>query len=119
MDWIVEFIEPPPSFTGFATAPLSSRTTCAAVFVSYLILVFSIKSLGLSLKLKVLFFLHNAMLSIASGILLIAFCVTLFPILVKGGFYDAICSIDSYTVFLTYLSGLVETRVPILSKLPL
>jgi hypothetical protein len=97
MDWI-ELINPPASFTGFSGAPLSSRSTCAAVFVGYLIVVFGIKSLGLSLKLRSLFFIHNAMLSLASGLLLAAFIVTLFPILLSGGFYNAICSIDSYTV---------------------
>jgi hypothetical protein len=100
MDSIINFLDPSfMGFTGFADAPLSSRTTCAAVFISYLLVVFSLKSLGLSLKLSKLFFLHNAMISLASALLLAAFCVTLFPILMAGGFYKAICSLDQYTVF--------------------
>lgn len=92
-----------PSLFKWETAPLTMRSTTAAIFISYLAVVFSIKALNLSLKLKVLFVIHNALLCISSAILLGMFIEILTPMLLKKGLFYCMCSPEAFTQRLSFL----------------
>lgn len=94
----------PSAFDGFAQAPLSSRGACATAFVLYLVVLAVVKSAGLSpMRLRSLFFVHNALLSLASAALLAAFISQLAPMLLESGIDFAICSPRAFTRTLEWL----------------
>jgi fatty acid elongase 3 len=80
--------------------PISTNKAVATALVSYLAIIFGLQELMKTrqpLKLNVLFQLHNAILTIGSGLLLACMAEEVIPILWRTGLFNAICSEKSWT----------------------
>ncbi|KAF9438485.1 hypothetical protein BGZ76_007604 [Entomortierella beljakovae] len=111
--------------------PLSTNNEVAMWAITYLIVIFGGREIMRNqeaFKLKYLFILHNFLLTIASGALLLLFIENLAPILAKNGLLYAICNEGAWTqrlellYFLNYLVKfweLADTVFLVLKKKPL
>ncbi|KAF9092162.1 hypothetical protein BGX23_004562 [Mortierella sp. AD031] len=111
--------------------PLSTQYEVAMWTVTYFIVIFGGRQIMKSqeaFKLKPLFILHNFLLTIASGTLLLLFIENLVPILARNGLFYAICDQGAWTQrleLLYYLNYLVkywelaDTVFLVLKKKPL
>jgi hypothetical protein len=80
--------------------PISTNKAVGTALVSYLAIIFGLQELMKTrqpLKLNVLFQLHNAILTIGSGLLLACMAEEVVPILWRTGVFNAICSVKSWT----------------------
>ncbi|KAG0335536.1 hypothetical protein BG000_007443 [Podila horticola] len=112
-------------------APLSTQAEVAMWTITYLIVIFGGRQIMKNqdaFKLKHLFILHNFLLTIASGALLVLFIENLAPILARHGLFYAICNEGAWTQrleLLYYLNYLVkywelaDTVFLVLKKKPL
>jgi fatty acid elongase 3 len=99
--------------------------------VSYLAVIFGLRELMKTrqpLKLNTLFQLHNAILTLGSGLLLVCMAEEVIPILWRTGVFNAICAMESWTprlefyYIINYLFKyleLVDTVFLVLKKKPL
>jgi hypothetical protein len=111
--------------------PLSTQYEVAMWTVTYFIVIFGGRQIMKSqeaFKLKPFFILHNFLLTIASGALLLLFIENLVPILARNGLFYAICDQGAWTQrleLLYYLNYLVkywelaDTVFLVLKKKPL
>ncbi|KAF9428044.1 hypothetical protein BGZ94_003524 [Podila epigama] len=111
--------------------PLSTQNEVAMWTLTYFIVIFGGRQIMKNqdaFKLKHLFILHNFLLTIASGALLVLFIENLVPILARNGFFYAICNQGAWTQrleLLYYLNYLVkywelaDTVFLVLKKKPL
>lgn len=111
--------------------PLSTQAEVAMWTITYLIVIFGGRQIMKNqdaFKLKHLFILHNFLLTIASGALLVLFIENLAPILARHGLFYAICNEGAWTQrleLLYYLNYLVkywelaDTVFLVLKKKPL
>lgn len=111
--------------------PLSTQAEVAMWTITYLIVIFGGRQVMKNqdaFKLKPLFILHNFLLTIASGALLVLFIENLVPILARHGLFYAICNEGAWTQrleLLYYLNYLVkywelaDTVFLVLKKKPL
>ncbi|KAF9127576.1 hypothetical protein BGW39_005777 [Mortierella sp. 14UC] len=111
--------------------PLSTQYEVAMWTVTYFIVIFGGRQIMKSqeaFKLKPFFILHNFLLTIASGALLLLFIENLVPILARHGLFYAICDQGAWTQrleLLYYLNYLVkywelaDTVFLVLKKKPL
>lgn len=80
--------------------PISTNKAVGTALVSYLAIIFGLQELMKTrqpLKLNVLFQLHNAILTLGSGLLLVCMAEEVVPILWRTGLFNAICSTKSWT----------------------
>lgn len=80
--------------------PISTDKAVGTALVSYLAIIFGLRELMKTrqpLKLNVLFQLHNAFLTVGSGLLLACMTEEVIPILWKTGLFNAICADESWT----------------------
>ncbi|KAL5518942.1 ELO2 [Sanghuangporus vaninii] len=80
--------------------PLSTSNSVAAALASYLAIIFGVRHLMKSqppIRLQFLFQLHNIVLSVGSGILLVLMVEEIVPIVWKHGIFYGICNQDSWT----------------------
>lgn len=90
--------------------PLSTLQETATIIVLYLTVVFGGRELMRDrkpFKLDTLFKLHNLLLTLVSGALLVLYMEQLAPTLWQNGFYENICGADGWTdplVTLYYVS---------------
>ncbi|KAL5534238.1 hypothetical protein ACEPAG_700 [Sanghuangporus baumii] len=80
--------------------PLSTSNSVAGALTSYLAIIFGIRHLMKSqppIRLQFLFQLHNVVLSVGSGILLVLMVEEIAPIVWKHGIFYGICSRNSWT----------------------
>ena len=80
--------------------PISTNKAVATALVSYLAIIFGLQELMKTrqpLKLNVLFQLHNAILTIGSGLLLACMAEEVIPIFWRTGLFNAMCSAKSWT----------------------
>lgn len=80
--------------------PISTDKAVATALVSYLAIIFGLRELMKTrqpLKLNALFQLHNAILTLGSGLLLVCMAEEVIPILWRTGLFDAICAVKSWT----------------------
>ena len=80
--------------------PLSTWTPVFSTLVAYLAVVFGLRELRRNqqpLKLTFLFQLHNIVLSVGSGILLVLVCEEVLPIWWKHGLFYAMCNENAWT----------------------
>ncbi|KAI5481200.1 fatty acid elongase 2 [Pseudohyphozyma bogoriensis] len=80
--------------------PLSTTPQVAAALAAYLAIIFTGQHLmkdRKAMKLKGLFMVHNALLSIGSGLVLACMLEELIPLLARDGFLASICSPKSWT----------------------
>ncbi|KAF9003134.1 hypothetical protein BGZ52_009489, partial [Haplosporangium bisporale] len=111
--------------------PLSTQYEVVMWTITYFIVIFGGRQIMKSqeaFKLKPLFILHNFLLTIASGTLLVLFIENLVPILARHGLFYAICHQSAWTQrleLLYYLNYLVkywelaDTVFLVLKKKPL
>ncbi|KAF2402898.1 GNS1/SUR4 membrane protein [Trichodelitschia bisporula] len=112
--------------------PLSTFPATAAILVSYYIVIFGGRELMRNrpaLKLNFLFQLHNLVLTLISGSLLVLFIEQLLPTLVNHGIFHTICAhkggwtdklvILYYLNYLTKYIELLDTCFLFLKKKPL
>ncbi|KAF9352144.1 hypothetical protein BGX34_000161 [Mortierella sp. NVP85] len=111
--------------------PLSTQFEVAMWTVSYLAVIFGgrqIMKTQEAFKLKTLFIIHNFLLTITSGALLLLFIENLVPILARHGLFYAVCDDGAWTQrleLLYYLNYLVkywelaDTVFLVLKKKPL
>lgn len=80
--------------------PISTNKAVGTALVSYLAIIFGLQELMKTrgpLKLNALFQLHNAILTLGSGLLLVCMAEEVVPILWRTGLFNAICSEKSWT----------------------
>jgi fatty acid elongase 3 len=80
--------------------PISTNKAVGTALVSYLAIIFGLQELMKTrqpLKLTALFQLHNAFLTLGSGLLLVCMAEEVIPILWRTGLFNAICSEESWT----------------------
>jgi fatty acid elongase 3 len=80
--------------------PLSTLPPVISALVVYLLVVFGLRELRRErqpLRLTFLFQLHNILLSVGSGLLLVLMSEEVFPIWWKHGLFHAICSHKAWT----------------------
>lgn len=80
--------------------PISTDKAVGTALVSYLAIIFGLRELMKTrepLKLNVLFQLHNAILTLGSGLLLACMAEEVIPILWRTGLFNGICSEASWT----------------------
>ena len=80
--------------------PLSTTPSVVAALVTYLVVVFGLRFIMQSqdpLKLRFLFQLHNLILSVGSGVLLVLMVEEVAPIVWKNGLFYAICNENAWT----------------------
>lgn len=111
--------------------PISTDKAVATALVSYLAVIFGLRELMKTrqpLKLNTLFQLHNAILTLGSGLLLVCMAEEVIPILWRTGVFNAICAMESWTprlefyYIINYLFKyleLVDTVFLVLKKKPL
>lgn len=111
--------------------PLSTQSEVAMWTVSYLVIIFGgrqIMKTQEAFKLKTLFIIHNFLLTITSGALLLLFIENLVPILARHGLFYSVCDDGAWTQrleLLYYLNYLVkywelaDTVFLVLKKKPL
>ncbi|KEY69883.1 hypothetical protein S7711_06439 [Stachybotrys chartarum IBT 7711] len=118
-------------FVPFET-PMSTLKSTSIFVVIYYMIIFGGRELMRNrepFKLKTLFLIHNLYLTAISGILLALFIEQLFPTLVRGGVFHAICHHDGgwtqplvvlyYLNYLTKYLELLDTVFLFLKKKPL
>ncbi|KAF9113718.1 hypothetical protein BGX27_000932 [Mortierella sp. AM989] len=111
--------------------PLSTQNEVAMWTITYFIIIFGgrqIMKTQKAFKLKYFFILHNFLLTIVSGALLLLFIENLTPILARNGLFYSICDEGAWTqrlellYYLNYLVKyweLVDTVFLVLKKKPL
>ena len=80
--------------------PLSSTPTVVGIVIAYLITIFGIQAAlkgHKPYKFTFLFQLHNIVLSIGSGLLLVFMLEEVIPLLFNVGIFDSICARSSWT----------------------
>jgi len=80
--------------------PLSTQKDVATALVSYLAVVFSIQHLmkdRAALRLQFLFQVHNIILTVGSGVLLVLMVEEVAPILWNHGLFYALCGFGAWT----------------------
>lgn len=80
--------------------PLSTAPAVVAALVGYLTIVFGLREVMRDrqpLQMKLLFQLHNVLLSAGSGILLVLMVEEIFPIWRKHGLFYAMCGHGAWT----------------------
>jgi fatty acid elongase 3 len=111
--------------------PISTNKAVGTALVSYLAIIFGLQELMKTrqpLKLTALFQLHNAFLTLGSGLLLVCMAEEVIPILWRTGLFNAICAEESWTprlefyytinYFFKYVE-LIDTVFLVLKKKPL
>ncbi|KAJ3274192.1 hypothetical protein HK104_004155 [Borealophlyctis nickersoniae] len=128
----VQFFGWHPDNFSFTKAPLSTRPEAAKWAVAYLAIVlggqaFMKAAVSKPISFKYIFFLHNALLSLGSAILLLLMVENVAPML-GNGFMWAICHEEAWTTrleFLYYINylfkyyELIDTMFLVLKKKPL
>jgi len=80
--------------------PLSTTTSVITALVTYLAIVFGLREVMKSqeaLKMRFLFQLHNLLLSVGSGVLLVLMVEEIAPILWKNGLFYTMCNDGAWT----------------------
>lgn len=80
--------------------PLSTQKEVLTALVSYLAVIFGIKHVmrdRAPIRANALFQLHNIILTVGSGVLLVLMVEEVFPIWWKGGLFHAMCSERAWT----------------------
>ncbi|KAL0080104.1 GNS1/SUR4 family-domain-containing protein [Phycomyces blakesleeanus] len=96
------------------TTPLSTVNEVVASCITYFIVIFGGRYLMTNMpafKLQFFFQVHNLLLTLVSGAILLLMVEQIFPILYRQGLLNAICSADSWTQpleLLYYLNYLVK-----------
>ncbi|KAG9243481.1 GNS1/SUR4 family-domain-containing protein [Calycina marina] len=97
--------------------PMSTPQETLGMIVLYLVVIFGGQSFMRdrpALKLNGLFMVHNLLLTVISGALLVLFAQQLIPSLYRHGLYENICGADGWTrslvvlYYLNYLTKYVE-----------
>ncbi|KAI9245908.1 ELO family [Sporodiniella umbellata] len=108
--------------------PLSTTSEVTIACITYYIVIFGGRFLmkeSEAFKLKIPFMIHNALLTLVSGILLVLMVEEVFPVIYYRGFYAAICDQNTWTqsfellYFLNYLVKyweLIDTVFLVLKK---
>ena len=94
--------------------PISTNKAVATALVSYLGIIFGLQELMKTrqpLKLTALFQLHNLILTLGSGLLLVCMAEEVVPILWGTGLFNAICSTKSWTPVCTVHSPTALSRI--------
>lgn len=93
-------------------SPLSTLPVVSATLASYLVIIFSTQEVMRDRppqKLNTLFRIHNALLTLGSGLLLALMVEEVASIWVKSGTYDTMCNETSWTPVSPFESLLVPT----------
>lgn len=93
-------------------SPLSTLPVVSATLASYLVIIFSTQEVMKDRppqKLNTLFRIHNALLTLGSGLLLALMVEEVASIWVKSGTYDTMCNETSWTPVSPFESLLVPT----------
>jgi len=111
--------------------PISTSKAAATALVSYLAIIFGIQELMKTrqpLRLNALFQLHNIILTLGSGLLLVCMAEEVIPLIWRTGLFDSACSPKSWTprlefyyiinYYFKYLE-LLDTVFLVLKKKPL
>lgn len=80
--------------------PISTHKAVATALVSYLAIIFGTQELMKTrqpLRLNGLFQLHNIVLTVGSGLLLVCMAEEVIPIIWRTGWFDSACSTKSWT----------------------
>jgi fatty acid elongase 3 len=80
--------------------PISTHKAVATALVSYLAIIFGTRELMKTrqpLRLNGLFQLHNIILTVGSGLLLVCMAEEVIPIIWRTGLFDSACSTKSWT----------------------
>ena len=94
--------------------PISTNKAVGTALVSYLAIIFGLRELMKTrqpLKLNALFQLHNAILTLGSGLLLVCMAEEVVPIIWRTGLFNSICSEKSWTPVCTLHSQTVRSWV--------
>jgi hypothetical protein len=99
------------------STPMSTFGATAAALAGYYVLVFGGREAmrgRQAFKLNGIFMLHNLLLTVISGALLVLFLEQLIPTVVRNGIFYGICNIDGgwtdHLVILYYVSVLADQR---------